>query len=66
MKLALILFIVYILGMIVGFEWGQKYRHKQRNEEAPAPDYDVSNPINCRGHRGEVVEICGKPFVRMN
>ena len=51
------------LGMVIGYEWASRTPVK---DTAPVPDYDVNNPINARGHRGEVVEICGKPFVRMN
>ena len=64
MELALVLFVVYMLGMVIGFEWGQKYKRKQR--EAPTPDYDVNNPINGKGHRGEIVNVCGADMVRMN
>ena len=64
MELALVLFVVYMLGMVIGFEWGQKYKRKQR--EAPTPDYDVTNPINGVGQRWETVEICGHTFWRVN
>ena len=68
MEMIVIMLIVYVLGMVIGYEWGSKRKIK---DVAPAPityelGYDPDNPINGRGHRGEVVEICGKPFVRMN
>ena len=51
------------LGMVFGYEWASKTPKK---DESPVPDYDVNNPINANGRRGEIVEICGKQFVRMN
>ena len=38
----------------------------EREQEAPTPDYDVNNPINGKGHRGEIVNVCGADMVRMN
>ena len=52
-----------LLGFWSGYSIGKGSKKKV---EAPAPDYDVGNPINARSHRGEVVEICGAEFVRVN
>lgn len=54
------------MGLVVGYEWGAKKATRKEQHDAPVPDYDVNNPINARGHRGEVVEICGVPMTRMN
>ena len=56
-------FLMLAVGMVIGYEWASR---KPEKAEAPVPDYDVNNPINARGHRGEVVEICGVPMTRMN
>ena len=50
-----------LLGFWAGYSMGKGSKKKA---ETPVPDYDANNPINSR--RGEVVNICGAEFVRMN
>ena len=50
-----------LLGFWAGYSMGKGSKKKP---ETPIPDYDANNPINSR--RGEVVNICGAEFVRMN
>ena len=64
MELAVFGLICAAIGAAFGYVL--KGEGKKAKVEAPAPDYDVGNPINARGHRGEVVEICGAEFVRVN
>ena len=68
MELAIILMIVYALGLVVGYEWASRRKQK---DIAPAPvnyelGYDPNNHINARGHRGEKVMVCGVEMTRMN
>ena len=54
------------LGIFLGVKLSEWIDRRKSRKEAPVPDYDIANPINGRGHRGEIVEICGKQFMRMN
>ena len=54
-----------VLGVTVGVylcRWALRWRQ----EDAPVPDYDVNNPVNGGGRRGETVQICGHTFWRIN
>lgn len=64
MELILAMMIIFASGLVIGFEWGDK--RKRKPVETPIPDYDVNNPINGKGHRGEIVNVCGADMVRMN
>lgn len=63
MELAALLAVAFALGLVFGYEWGNRRPVK---DTSPVPDYDPENPINGKGHRGEIVEICGHPMTRMN
>ena len=65
MELAALCLVVFALGVVIGYEWGSRSGKTQR-ADTPIPDYDPENPINANGPRGEVVNICGSDWVRMN
>lgn len=65
MEYAAMSFVCLALGLVIGFEWGQRKR-ESRTMDAPLPDYDPNNWINTKGHRGEKVIVCGHEFTRMN
>ena len=55
-----------VLGLLIGYEIGNHAKHKAVEAPTPVlPDYDVNNPINANGRRGETVEICGAEWTRM-
>lgn len=65
MAISVAIWVMYLaLGLVIGYERGRKAERKKATSEPPIPDYDANNPINSR--RGEVVNICGAEFVRMN
>lgn len=66
MEIAALSAVVLAIGLVSGYEWGRRNENKRHKALMMLDDYDLSNPINANGHRGEVVEICGMKFVRMN
>lgn len=65
MEVAALSAVCLALGLVIGYEWG---KHGTKNHDAPVPvmpDYDVNNPINANGRRGEVVEMCGAKWTVM-
>ena len=58
--------VCFALGLLIGYEIGNHAKHKAVEAPTPVlPDYDVNNPINANGRRGETVEICGAEWTRM-
>ena len=46
------------LGIVIGYEWGEK---RAKKPEAYVPDYDYYNPINQRQEPRTVIE-CGREW----
>ena len=66
MEIAALSAVVLAIGLVSGYEWGKKAENKRHECLMMLDDYDMSNPINANGHRGEIVNICGRDWVRMN
>ena len=66
MEIAALSLVVLAVGLLIGYEWGKRHENRRHECLAALDDYDVLNPINANGHRGEVVNICGQDWVRMN
>lgn len=65
MAIAILSALCMVIGVIIGFEWGE---HKARKVEAPVPvvpDYDPDNPMNGKIKR-ETVVICGREWEIMH
>lgn len=57
MEIAAISFVSIALGLLVGYEWGERRGRKARMAAFSAlPDYDMNNPINQGQYARTVVE----------
>lgn len=57
MEIAAISFVSIALGLLVGYEWGERRGKKVRVATVSAlPDYDMNNPINQGQYARTVVE----------
>ena len=57
MEIAAISFVSIALGLLVGYEWGERRGRKARMVAVSAlPDYDMNNPINQGQYARTVVE----------
>lgn len=57
MEIAAISFVCLALGLLVGYEWGEKRGKRMRAAAVSMlPDYDVDNPINQGQYARTVVE----------
>ena len=59
MEIAAISFLCLALGLVIGYEWGER-RKKKSEPEAYVPEYDYYNPINQRQER--TVTECGREW----
>ena len=59
MEIAAISFLCLALGLVIGYEWGER-RKKKSEPEVYVPDYDYYNPINQRQER--TVTECGREW----
>lgn len=57
MEIAAISFVSIALGLLVGYEWGERRGKRKRAAVVSAlPDYDIDNPINQGQYVRTVVE----------
>lgn len=61
MEIAALCMVCLAIGLVIGYEWGER-KGRKRAAPAPAlPDYDVDNPINQGVNARKVIE-CGREW----